>query len=84
MCVFGAAGQFCLFEAVRRAAASIMATVEYTALIWAFVLGWMVFGDIPRLPVWLGAGLILIAGALLVAGERWMKGRPIAPARPRA
>lgn len=70
VCVFGAAGQFCLFEAVRRAAASILATVEYTALIWAFVLGFVVFGDIPLLPVWLGAGLILTAGGLLVIGER--------------
>jgi len=70
VCAFGAAGQWCLFEGIRRAAASIMATVEYTALIWAFVLGWVVFGDVPRLPVWLGAGLILGAGGLLIASER--------------
>ena len=46
-----------------------MASVEYTALIWAFVLGWVVFHDVPRLPVFLGAGLILLAGAWLVFTE---------------
>lgn len=65
----GAAGQFCLFEGARRAPASVMASVEYTALIWAFVLGWVVFHDIPRTPVFVGAALILAAGAWLVASE---------------
>jgi drug/metabolite transporter (DMT)-like permease len=67
--VAGAVGQFCLFEGARRAPASVMASVEYTALIWAFVLGWVVFADIPRLPVFVGAALILLAGAWLVASE---------------
>ena len=66
----GAAGQFCLFEGARRAPASVMASVEYTALIWAFVLGWLVFHDVPRRPVVFGAGLILAAGAWLVVSER--------------
>ncbi len=70
ICAAGALGQYLLFEAARRAPASVMATVEYTALIWAFVLGYAVFGDIPRAPVFAGAGLILLAGVLLVATER--------------
>lgn len=65
----GAAAQFCLFEGARRAPASVMASVEYTALIWALVLGWVVFHDVPRLPVLVGAGLILAAGAWLVITE---------------
>ena len=70
ICAAGGIGQYLLFEAARRAPASVMATVEYTALIWAFVLGFLVFGDIPRAPVFAGAGLILLAGLLLVATER--------------
>ena len=67
--VAGATAQFCLFEGARRAPASVMASVEYSALIWAFVLGWVVFHDVPRPPVVVGAGLILAAGAWLVATE---------------
>lgn len=70
VCAAGTGGQICLFEGVRRAPASMMATVEYTALIWAFMLGFVVFGDIPDVAVFAGAALILGAGCLLLATER--------------
>jgi drug/metabolite transporter (DMT)-like permease len=66
----GALAQLALFEGMRHAAASVMATVEYSALVWAFVLGFAVWGDIPSTPVFAGAGMILVAGGLLVAGDR--------------
>ena len=68
--VLGGLGQFCLFEAARHAPASVMATVEYSSLVWAFVLGYAIWGDIPDPAVWAGAALILGAGALLVVAER--------------
>ncbi len=76
ICICGGTGQFLLFEGARRAPASVMAVVEYTALIWAFILGFLVFGDIPRTPVFAGAGLILLAGITLVASERRRAMRP--------
>jgi drug/metabolite transporter (DMT)-like permease len=66
----GSLAQLALFEGMRHAAASVMATVEYSALVWAFVLGFLIWGDIPRTAVFVGAGLILTAGAVLVATER--------------
>jgi drug/metabolite transporter (DMT)-like permease len=68
--VFGGFGQFSLFESVRRAPASLIAPLEYTALLWAFVIGFVVWGDIPGPPVLLGASLILAAGLILVMAER--------------
>jgi drug/metabolite transporter (DMT)-like permease len=73
--VLGGLGQFALFEGARLAPASVMGTVEYTALLWAFLLGWLVFGDEPSAPVAWGAGLILLAGVVLVVMERRI-GRP--------
>lgn len=78
--VLGGCGQFFIFESVRRAPASVMAPVEYSALLWAFILGFLVWGDIPRLAVWIGAGLIVLAGAVLVISERGrghVHGRPV-------
>ncbi len=68
--VFGGAGQFSLFEAARHAPASVIATVEYSALIWAFILGYAIWGNIPSPATFARAGLILCAGALLFATER--------------
>lgn len=68
--VLGGLGQFCLFEAARRAPASVTAPLEYTALVWAFVLGFAVWGDVPTLPVFAGAALILGAGIMLIMVER--------------
>ena len=70
ICVAGTGGQVCLFEGARRAPASMMATVEYSALVGAFALGFVVFGDVPDVPVFAGAGLILLAGGLLLGSER--------------
>lgn len=68
--VLGGLAQFALFEGCRHAPASVMATVEYTALIWAFILGFVIWGDIPVPAVFIGAGLILLAGLVLVVAER--------------
>ena len=45
---------------------SLTAPLEYTALVWAFLLGFIVWGDAPRPGVFLGATLILVAGLLLI------------------
>lgn len=73
--IFGGLGQYLTFEAVGRAQASVMATVEYSALLWAFILGFVIWHDIPRAPVWVGAGLIVVAGVVLVTTERRLKRR---------
>ena len=62
--ILGGCGQFALFEAARVAPAAVMATVEYTALLCSFALGYAIWGDIPGLTIWIGACLILTAGAV--------------------
>jgi len=67
--VLGGAAQFTMFEAVKFAPASVMATVEYSALVWGFVLGYLVWGDIPSVAIFAGAAIILSAGLYLVVME---------------
>jgi drug/metabolite transporter (DMT)-like permease len=57
-------------EAARHTPASVMATVEYSSLLWAFVLGFAIWGDIPPLSVFMGAAAIIASGGLLVVMER--------------
>ena len=68
--LIGGLAQYLVFEAARMIRASVMATVEYSALPWAFLLGYWIWGDIPAFPVFAGAGMIILAGAILLRAER--------------
>ncbi|RWX75052.1 DMT family transporter [Neorhizobium lilium] len=66
----GGLAQYAYFEAMRRAPVSILAPFEYTSLVWAFALGYLIWGDMPAYNVTAGAMLITGAGLLIVFGER--------------
>jgi drug/metabolite transporter (DMT)-like permease len=69
--VIAALGQFAMFEGMRRAPVSILAPFEYTSLVWAFILGFAIWGDIPDHNIVFGAALIFAAGVTIVLGERF-------------
>jgi drug/metabolite transporter (DMT)-like permease len=68
--VIGGLAQFLVIEAARLIPASVMSTVEYSGLPWAFLLGYWIWHDIPPAPVFAGAALIALAAAILVRAER--------------
>lgn len=68
--IIGGTGQYFIFEAARRAPASVTAPMEYTSLIWAFALGLLIWGDVPPLTVFIGGAVIIASGALLIMTER--------------
>jgi drug/metabolite transporter (DMT)-like permease len=63
--ILGVAGHLLLTSAFARAPASRLAPVEYTALVWASILGFTFFGERPSLETYAGA-LLIIAGALIL------------------
>lgn len=73
--VIGGLAQMTAFEGIRRAPASVLAPFEYTALIWSFVLGYLVWGDVPGVPVFAGAAMIMASGILAVSAVRARIGR---------
>ncbi|WP_454852705.1 DMT family transporter [Rhizobium binxianense] len=68
--VVAGSAQFALFEGMRQAPVSVLAPFEYTSLVWAFVLGYLIWADIPTHNVVLGAILILGAGLIIIVSER--------------
>ncbi|PZO02830.1 MAG: EamA/RhaT family transporter [Hyphomicrobiales bacterium] len=62
----GVAGHLTLTSAFARAEASRLAPLEYTALIWASLLGYFVFGEVPLITTYAGAVLI-VAGAVAIS-----------------
>lgn len=58
-------GHYLLTAAYREATAALLAPLYYMHLIWAGLLGWLLFGDIPDLLATMGIALIAASGASL-------------------
>ena len=59
--------------AYARAPANKLIPIEYTAFIWAAILGWLVFGETITLTTVLGT-ILIVSGCLVAA---WGKSEPI-------
>lgn len=65
MALAGTCGITLITHAFRIGDAATVAPFDYTALLWASFLGWLIFGQLPGWQVYLGAGLIMFAGLTL-------------------
>lgn len=68
--VTGAVGQFCLTASYRFGPPSLLAPFEYASLIWAFILGYAVFGEIPTAFVVAGSLVVTAAGLFVIWRDR--------------
>ena len=68
--IVGAAGQFTITEAFARGEASVIAPLEYTALIWGLGFDALVWHVLPGMSTWLGAAIIVACGIYLIRAER--------------
>ena len=67
--LFGTAGMTLMTQAFRLAPAVVVAPLDYTALLWATLAGWLVWREIPDAPVFLGAAIIIASGIFTVWRE---------------
>lgn len=66
----GAFGQLCLTASYRYGVPSLLAPFEYASLIWAFILGYAVFGEIPTVFVVIGSLVVTAAGLFTIWRDR--------------
>jgi len=74
--VSGTLGQVALTHAFRLGEASLIAPLEYTALLWVVLLDLVVWQVLPDGMTWLGAGIIVLSGLYLMRRERVVRCRP--------
>ena len=67
--VAGSFGQFCYNQAFRYGEASMVSPFDYTGLIWATIMGFIVFGDLPSWLVISGASLIIASSVYIARRE---------------
>ena len=67
--ICGTVAQFLITEAFRRAPASVVAPLEYTALIWGVVLDLVIWRALPSGITVLGGMIVIGAGLYLIRRE---------------
>lgn len=67
---FGTLGHFAMIQAFTRAEAAKVAPFTYSNLIWASIIGFAVFGTLPDLWTYVGAGIIVLSGLYISHRER--------------
>jgi drug/metabolite transporter (DMT)-like permease len=70
-------GYQCIIMALRTGDVSAVAPFRYSALLWAMLLGYLVFGDRPDIMMVTGAAIIVLSGLYVFYRER-VRDRPVA------
>ena len=70
-------GYQCVIMALRSGDISAVAPFRYSALLWAMLLGYLVFGDVPDAMMVTGASIIVLSGLYAFYRER-IRHRPVA------
>jgi drug/metabolite transporter (DMT)-like permease len=65
----GGMGHILLTESYRYASASVVAPFDYTSMIWALILGYAMFGEVPTAMIVLGSAIIAGAGLFVIWRE---------------
>lgn len=79
--ISGLIGQILLTGSLRYGSVSSVIVMDYTSLIWAALLGWLVWNHVPSDETWIGAPLIVGAGLVIAWREHRLSRRasPISP-----
>jgi drug/metabolite transporter (DMT)-like permease len=70
----GSGGHFLLILAHRRAPASVLSPFIYTQIVWASMMGYLVFGNLPNHWTVAGACVVIASGLYLLNRERKVRG----------
>ncbi len=71
---FLSVGYLTAVASMRVGEISVVAPFRYTSLVWAIMLGLVVFGDWPDMWTWAGSALVVGAGIYTILRERKVKG----------
>ncbi len=67
--LLGGLGQIFLTSAYRFADASVVAPFDYASMLFAILIGYFIFDEVPTLQMLAGAGLVILAGVMIIWRE---------------
>jgi drug/metabolite transporter (DMT)-like permease len=78
--IANAIGQYLWTKALLLAPATAVSPFYYLMLVWALVIGYLVWGDVPTLALLVGSGIVVACGLFLL----WHEAQRRQPAQPTA
>src|SRR5574338_132855 len=69
----GGIAQLLLTGALRLAPVALVMPMDYSSLLWASVLGWLLFDQLPSQWTWLGAPIVIAAGLVILWREHRLR-----------
>ena len=66
----GGVAQIMITSSFRFGPVSMLAPFDYASMIFATLIGWLVFSEIPTPAILIGAGLVMTGGVLIIWRER--------------
>ncbi len=82
LAVSGLLGQFLLTAALKYGAVASVIVMDYSALLWATLFGFLFFDRLPTAALWLGAPLIIGAGMIIAWREHSLSKTKAVPGMP--
>jgi drug/metabolite transporter (DMT)-like permease len=79
MGVLGLATQFCYIQGMAAGDAVAMAPIDYTRLVFAVLLGFALFSEVPNLTTMAGAAIVIAATLYITIRESRLKKPPASP-----
>jgi drug/metabolite transporter (DMT)-like permease len=73
-------GQFCTVRAFRTAPVGAVAPFQYAELIWAALIGYAFWSEVPAANVWIGAAVVVASGLYVIWRERRLARPLVKPA----
>lgn len=67
---FLSGGYYLVIDCMRHGELSVVAPFRYTAMLWALLLGYLVWGDVPNLLAWIGIALLVGSGLYIFHREQ--------------
>lgn len=68
--LIGGVAQIMVTSSYRFGTASMLAPFDYSSMIFASIIGWLVFSEVPTPAILLGAALVIAGGVLIIWRER--------------
>ncbi|GGG69615.1 transporter RarD family, DMT superfamily protein [Salipiger pallidus] len=70
--IIGGVAQICLTSAYRGAEAALLAPFDYASILFAILIGYVFFAEVPTAMMLLGSAVVVASGVSLILRERYL------------